>query len=453
MDTSDLVRLELEPGHPRRYRTPAGWREFERIEEILQARGGTNLTLTIEETIWGPVIAVPGLPGKYALACTAHDPQALNLRLFDLARARDAETALRLAPVTGVPVNNFLVGDGQGNIGYTLIGRLPERFGFDGVAPVSWADGTCGWRGLLPPERYPRVLNPPDGCLWTANNRVLGTPEYLAGHPDEYDPGARAALIRNDLRALRGAVETNLWAIYLNDRALFLERWQQLLLSVLDRGSKTNTRWRELRDYVANWGGRAAAESQGYRFVRAFRHQTHELLFAPLNQRLGVRVGNEDAAWTLLTERPQHLLNPQFARFDDLLAEAVQRVLADLQTQNLPLAQATWGQRNVLRMQHPLSRAVPFLARWLDLPVVPMPGDDHMPRVYVSEWRGGVSERLVVSPGREEQGLFNMPGGQSGHFLSPFYQAGHAAWLKGEPLPLLPGPARHTLILRPVRGT
>jgi penicillin amidase len=42
-----------------------------------------------------------------------------------------------------------------------------------------------------------------------------------------------------------------------------------------------------------------------------------------------------------------------------------------------------------------------------------------------------------------------MPGGQSGHPLSPFYRAGFAAWAQGEATPFLPGPAAHALILEP----
>jgi penicillin amidase len=70
-----------------------------------------------------------------------------------------------------------------------------------------------------------------------------------------------------------------------------------------------------------------------------------------------------------------------------------------------------------------------------------------MPRVQSPTQ--GASERLVVSPGREAEGIFHMPGGQSGHPLSPYYRAGHEAWVKGEPTPLLPGPAQHTLTLKP----
>ena len=76
-----------------------------------------------------------------------------------------------------------------------------------------------------------------------------------------------------------------------------------------------------------------------------------------------------------------------------------------------------------------------------------LPGDSHMPRVQSP--RFGASERLVVSPGREAAGVFHMPGGQSGHPLSPWYRAGHDAWVRGERLPFLPGPAEHTLWLRP----
>ena len=61
----------------------------------------------------------------------------------------------------------------------------------------------------------------------------------------------------------------------------------------------------------------------------------------------------------------------------------------------------------------------------------------------------GASERMVVSPGREAEGIMHMPTGQSGHPLSPFYANSHDAWVKGEPTPFLPGPARHTLSLAP----
>ena len=56
---------------------------------------------------------------------------------------------------------------------------------------------------------------------------------------------------------------------------------------------------------------------------------------------------------------------------------------------------------------------------------------------------------MVVSPGREAEGIMQMPTGQSGHPLSPFYANSHDAWVTGEPTPFLPGPPLHRLTLRP----
>jgi penicillin amidase len=93
---------------------------------------------------------------------------------------------------------------------------------------------------------------------------------------------------------------------------------------------------------------------------------------------------------------------------------------------------------------------VPFLSRWLDVPVRQLPGDENMPRVQGPGF--GASERFVVSPGHEEAGIFHMPVGQSGHPLSPYYRKGHEAWEKGKPTPFLPGPAAHRLRLMPAAG-
>ena len=110
------------------------------------------------------------------------------------------------------------------------------------------------------------------------------------------------------------------------------------------------------------------------------------------------------------------------------------------------LAERTWGEFNTARIQHPLSRAVPSLGRFLDMKKEPLPGDDHMPRVHSPT--NGASERFVVSPGHEEQGFFHMPSGQSSHPLSPYFGAGHDAWVKGEKTPFLPGPVRYPLTLQ-----
>lgn len=457
VDTTDVVLLELDPRDPNHYRTPAGWRDLETIDSPLEVAHGATVPLRFQRSIWGPVIA--GAHGsKRALSWVPQVPGGLNLGLLTLEETTTASDALALAPQCGVPVQNFLVGDGKGNLGWTLIGRVPKRVGYDGQLPVSWADGSRRWDGWLEPAEYPRREAARDTRLWTANQRILGTPGYLQLGPWTTDLGARARQIRDGLRALPAPVsEPDLMTLHRDDRALFLSRWQKLLLQTLQasNGGTNATRWKELRREVENWGGRAATISVGYRAVRGFRQKVFERVLEPVWQRCQAldtnrvyQVGRQEApVWTLLQQRPAHLLNPRFAQYDALLADAAVAVLEDFQRQGLPIREATWGARIATRIQHPLGRALPALGRWLDLPSHQLPGDDHMPRVQGP--RFGSSERLIVSPGEEEQGLFHMPGGQSGHFLSPFYTAGHEAWENVEPTPLLPGTTQYTLLLTP----
>jgi penicillin amidase len=456
VDTTDLILLETSPDAPGMYRTPEGWRRFEEAEESIKVAGGEPVVLKIESTIWGPVVPGPkGLP-KRALRWIAHLPEAMNFQLSELERIHDAETALHVAPACGVPTQNFVVGDRQGHIGWTLMGRLPRRVGYSGSDPVSWADGARKWDGWLTPEEYPRVFDPPQGRIWTANNRIAGSPAYLAAGLWVTDIGARARQIRDDLAARDTFSAQDMLNIQLDDRAVFLERWQKLLLDVLSKSpAAERAHAGEMRRLVQGWEGKAAIDSAGYRIVRGFREKTVELLLAPISELCRAVAPDfnyptpqfEQPVWTLLQERPAYLLNPRFKSYDELLAAAVDALEADFREQGLTLPEATWGQRNVVRIRHPLSAGAPLIGHWLDVPPESLPGDSRMPRVQSPQH--GASERLAVSPGHEDQAIFHMPGGQSGHFLSPYYQAGHRAWAEGKAAPFLPGPARHTLTLVP----
>jgi penicillin amidase len=154
----------------------------------------------------------------------------------------------------------------------------------------------------------------------------------------------------------------------------------------------------------------------------------------------------EGPLWKLVTDRPLHLLDPQFGSWDQLLVQAVDDVIARLKESG-DLSERTWEEYNVTAFRHPLSASIPLFGRWLNMPGDPLPGD-----LFTVRMRWGAetaSERLVVSPGREGEGILEMPTGQSGHPLSPFYANSHEAWTKGTPSPLLAGREEHRLTLKP----
>ena len=459
-DTVDVVIVEPSDIDPLFYRKGGQHLEMEQRHEMIQVKGGSPVEEVARWTIWGPIVGETDRGRPLAVHWTFHDPAAFNLGLFSLEAAVDVAAALDLAPGLGVPPLNLLVAGRDGTIGWTIAGRLTRRVGFDGRLPTVWGYGDRRWDGWLAPEEYPRLLVKADenAALWSANQRKVGGEAYARLGDNGYGFPARARQIRDDLAALAtAATPRTLLAVQLDDRALFLERWQKLLLATLSPGAIAGHRDRaEVRRLVEQWNGRASVDSVAYHLVRRWRGFVADRAFAPVFARAADsyedfdyhRLNYEEPLWQLVRERPSHFLAAGFLQWDDLVLAAVDDVVRWSREQDRPLARLTWGARNTANIRHPLSRALPgVLAGLLDLPAEPLPGDTNMPRVQTPDF--GATDRFVVSPGREEEGIFHMPGGQSGHPLSPFYRAGHAAWVRGEASPFLPGPVVHRLLLKP----
>jgi len=460
-DTSDVVIIETENTAQAYYRTPQGYKEIEDRAETIAVRGAEPVKFTARWTQWGPIFSQDEDGRLLALRWNAHDPESTNLNVLALETATTTAEALAIGRRSGTPNLNLVVADAAGSIGWTVTGQFPRRVGYDGRFPVSWAFGDRRWDGWLAPDEVPAIANPPEGLLWSANQRPVGG-EALAKLGDGgYYSGARASQVRDDLRQLvasgKKAAPADLLAVQLDDRARFLDRWQKFMLTVLsDEAVAKKSVRRDLRDAVAGWDGHASADSAAYRLVRLWRLKVAARVLSPFFERAAAHYpdfsyGNfqyEDALWQLVHEQPARLLNPAHASWEALLLAAADDVLAETDRAGLAPTRFTNGLENTLRMRHPFSRILPGpLGSLLDMPAQPLPGGSDMPRMQAAGY--GASERMVVAPGHESEGLFHMPGGQSGHPLSPYYRAGHDAWAKGEPTPLLPGPAEHTLTLQP----
>jgi penicillin amidase len=235
--------------------------------------------------------------------------------------------------------------------------------------------------------------------------------------------------------------------------------WRGRALAALDTGALAGHPQRAefRRLLMQSWDGRASIDSVGYRLARAYMNSLYALLFGAADQAIHAvsEAGDVDLAnprWPvvvarLLDEQPAGWLPKGQTSWQAVSLSAIDRAIAELTKDGKPLSAASWGAYNTTRISHPFLRLLPFLAPWLSAPAQALPGDNNMPRVQGPAF--GPSERMTVTPGHEAAGIFNMPGGQSGHPLSPYFLAGHADWAKAATTPFLPGPAAHTLTLLP----
>lgn len=457
-DPADWVRVLPDPDAADHYLTAEGSAAIDIHEESIAVQGRAAEAFEVRETRWGPIIAEDADGTPLALAWTAEREGAVNLELLKLETAETTDEAVAIVQGAGMPAQNFLVADRFGSIAWTIAGRIPQRVGgFNAQLPADWSQPGTGWNGWLAAADYPLISNPPWQRLWTANARVVDEGKHLDVLGDGgYDLGARQRQIRDDLRAKDHFTAADMLDIQLDDRALFLDPWRKQLITLLEHSATTPQR-SDIRNALTDWDGRASIDSVSYRIVRGWRNEVKDTVLDAFAG--AVRIQHTDfempklaqaehAVWMLLQRRPLNLLPPGYQSWEALQLDALDRVGKNLQMQPGGIAARTWGERNTARIAHPLSRALPgFLARLLDMPADQLPGDSNMPRVQAP--RFGASERFAVAPGDEENGYFELPGGQSGHPLSPFYGAGHRDWVEGRPTPFLPGPTKYRLLVEP----
>ncbi len=189
-DTQDLYRLKVNPDNPLQYEWNGAWRDMTEVEETITfGDGGPPVTIRVRETHLGPIvndnqISDDGSIGGYnnddpmAFRWTALDPGTLFQSVLLLNQAQNWEDFREALRYWDVPSQNFVYADVDGNIGYQTPGRIPIRAaGHTGLLPVDGTTDQYEWKGFIPYDDLPRVLNPEAGFIHSANEAVV-PPEY-----------------------------------------------------------------------------------------------------------------------------------------------------------------------------------------------------------------------------------------------------------------------------------
>jgi penicillin amidase len=186
-DVMDLCIEELSPDG-KSYLFRGEWLPVEERPVTIGVKGRPDETYVVRSTRHGPLINdLLMRPGTSLTTVTLRDRYALALRLaapqgamawtgIEAARARNGtELVEAYRHFTGA-VLNLVWADEAGNIGWHVVGAVPDRDGFTGKYPMPCASGEFEWRGMIPYDRLPHLENPPEHFIVTANDRVVDVP-------------------------------------------------------------------------------------------------------------------------------------------------------------------------------------------------------------------------------------------------------------------------------------
>ncbi|MGO9771422.1 MAG: penicillin acylase family protein [Roseiarcus sp.] len=457
-DFSDLVRIER-TADSSKYRTEQGELAFLSRKETINIRGGSARELVVQETIWGPVAPDKLLDDEVAIRWTILDPAATNFDLLNMDRIANVHEALSLFHHAGGPPLNVLLADSAGNIAWTIMGRLPKRFGMNGLFSESWTDGSKGWRGYFSEEETPSIVNPPSGFLVNTNNRMLGVTEFKPEIGHDFSGGFRAWKVTEWLRSRSKIAETDMLSLQLDTATDYYRYYQNLALRALDSRPVNDSNLSEIRRYLEAWDGRAEADSLGLPLIVEFHKALVDAVISPIVARCievdptfrytwsgvdgPVQRIIDSAREDLLPERGAYRDWPSF--IISVLEKSARRLIDSYAATSIN--DLTWGKINTVKVFHPTLGELPVIGRFFNMPVEPLAGCRECVRYSAS--RVGASARMVVSPGHERDGILELPAGQSGLIGSPYYGDQEASWVRGLPAGFLAGAGSHKVTLTP----
>lgn len=416
--------------------TSDGWRAVRVERGVIRVSDGTEVPFTLRRTAHGPIVGPAPAPGPdtsagglrvLAMRWNGHDASDELAAWMGVARAGDWTEFLAAVALARSPQQNWLYADVDGNIGYTASGAIPVRRNGRGLLPTAGWNDEGRWERYLDFDELPRVLNPPDAMLVTANNRIIG-PEYPHLIATTWAQPYRAERIRQLIEGA-GLLTPDLARAMQMDTLDLMAAWaKQIAAAAAERAGRPDLA-AALRAWDGTMGADRTEPTLFYVWFRLLQRLTYEDElpggYAPTGPFLALlRKGR--SAWFDDGRTPER---------EDLEALATRAMREAI----VEAGGRRWGEVHATVGRHPLGR-VRLLDRLLRLNLGPLPRAGSLYTVNVAEFgmsppfrnTHAPSMRFVVDLGEAGVARFVITSGQSGHPLSRRYRDQTALWLRGE---------------------
>jgi penicillin amidase len=441
-DDADLFLEKIDPSDPNCYLAGDEWKKMECREETIRVRGGKQISRRLRFTRHGPVLSdftTRRADEVLSVRWTAHEPGQELLAMDGVNRARDWSEFLRSLSCQVAPTLNYVYADTEGNFGYTLAGRVPVRRRHS-LLPIQGWSNEFEWQGWIPFAELPRLYNPPEGLIATANNRISNAsyPHYLS---DLFEPPYRIHRIKElltskDRHSPDDMVEMQNDVVSVQARSMIEE-----LTADIEKAAQGDRSLKLPGERLIRWDGQCSENSSESSLFHVF----HQRLMANI---LGPELGEElYVAYTeifnqALAPVDEILKDPRSAWFsprsrESVVESSLREACGELSELLGPdMEQWGWGKLHTVTMSHTLGRNK-FLEPFFSIGPLPSSGDGATINMgfyrHSNPYRHivGPSLRMIVDFGDLPRSRFVLAGGQSGHPFSPHYADQLELWRGG----------------------
>lgn len=370
-DVQDLFIERVNPENPDQYEFQGQWLNMEIIREEIVVAGRDEedadnpVVVNVRTTRHGPIIndIIGGPEDEWsygwqplALSWTALQPGTLMRSVLLLGKASNWEEFREALSYWDAPSQNFVYADVEGNIGYQAPGRIPIRAAGNGSMPVPGWDGAYDWSGTIPYDELPRLFNPPEGYIVTANNAVVG-PDFSYFISMDWDPGYRASRIVELIEADPSLSVADMRTIHGDSCPV----WARAVLPYLSSlRAPEDPRLSEALSILRGWDGCALRNSAGAALFESFTVHLLDLTFGDEmgEQLLSSARSAETVALAELLEQGEaswfdDVTTPEQETRDDVMLDALEQAVEELtETLGKDMASWQWGDLHTVTFEN-----------------------------------------------------------------------------------------------------
>ena len=455
VDDIDFFVETINPENPNQYRWGDEWREMEIIRETVPLRDGRDTTVIIRKTHHGPIISdihplLRQSDQVISMSWMGSKMSAEVPALIRLARIKGWEDFSKAVSGFGVPGQNMVYADVQGNIGWRPAGYLPIRKDGSSLVPRPGDDPDYDWQGVVPFEEMPFLFNPPRGAIVSANNKTIDStfPYYVS---NLWADPSRAMRINELVDQQERLSVDDVKSIQTDQVSPYARAVVPYFLAAATGGETGNLK--RALDLLRAWDGN---EESGSGAALVFQvalnklfHNVYSDEFALLGEPFlegflqMPMIPSRNLLWLLQKNSSSwfdDITTPDYVETrDDILLTSLQEAVAEIEQRvGMNPSTWTWGKVHTVTHRHPLGR-VKILDWVFGFNVGPFPSGGSSWTVNNGEYSlnhpydqiVGPSMRRIVDFSDLNRTQMILPTGESGLPNSPHYRDQASLYMEG----------------------
>lgn len=244
VDDLDFFIETINPENKNQYKSGNDWLNIETIEEKIYLKGGKDTTIQVRKTHHGPIVSdihplLKNTKDVMSMAWTGHWVTNELDAWIDINIMKNWQDFSNGVKSFGVPGQNIVYADIEGNIGWRPAVFIPIRKEGFSMVPRPGSDPDYDWDGRVPFSEMPFLYNPESGYISTANNKTIGETfsYYISGL--WADP-SRAEQIKIRLDSIKKATVEDMMSIQLDQTSRFAMEILPYILEVEKQNEKSS---------------------------------------------------------------------------------------------------------------------------------------------------------------------------------------------------------------------